>query len=270
MLMASFLSAQTSVVFVADEDGNVGRFVDGQTSGTALGSLSGSGFSVNQVLGIAYDSNTNAVLLFDRFANTVYTMNATTGVATVLFTTESGVRFQGGAVFQNLVYGIDENTQTIVAYSFSGVRQSLTNASLTEDVHALGVDFNDPQIISFSVASGSVTSNVLRRINTDGSEGSIVFSNPTSDIDAQDIAYFYGDYLVATFEKNLYFLDGSSGALSSTPYLNSTQLSAMGVTGYVTGVVLEYTAVPEPGTWALMLIGMGIITVVSLKRRRTS
>jgi len=55
MLIASFLSAQTSVVFVADDQGNVGRFVDGQMSGTALGSLSGSGFTVGQVLGIAYD-----------------------------------------------------------------------------------------------------------------------------------------------------------------------------------------------------------------------
>ena len=89
---------------------------------------------------------------------------------------------------------------------------------------------------------------MLRRINADGSERSVVFSNPTSDISVQDIAYFYGDYLVATFDKNLYLLDGTPGELSATPYLNSTQLSAMGVSGSVAGVVLEYAAVPEPGT----------------------
>ncbi|MBE35433.1 MAG: hypothetical protein CMI16_07750 [Opitutaceae bacterium] len=120
VLMASFLSAQSSVVFVADDLGNVVRFMDGQTNGTALGSLSGSGFSASQVLGIAYDSNTNAVLLFDRAAHTVYSMNAASGIATVLFTTDLKIFFQGGAVFNNLVYGIDEDTQKILAYSFDG------------------------------------------------------------------------------------------------------------------------------------------------------
>ena len=120
MLMASFLSAQSSVVFVADDLGNVVRFMDGQTNGTALGSLSSSGFSASQVLGIAYDSNTNAVLLFDRAAHTVYPMNAASGIATVLFTTDLKIFFQGGAVFNNLVYGIDEDTQKILAYSFDG------------------------------------------------------------------------------------------------------------------------------------------------------
>lgn len=120
VLMASFLSAQSSVVFVADDLGNVVRFMDGQTNGTALGSLSGSGFSASQVLGIAYDSNTNAVLLFDCAAHTVYSMNAASGIATVLFTTDLKIFFQGGAVFNNLVYGIDEDTQKILAYSFDG------------------------------------------------------------------------------------------------------------------------------------------------------
>ena len=120
VLMASFLSAQSSVVFVADDLGNVVRFMDGQTNGTALGSLSGSGFSASQVLGIAYDSNTNAVLLFDRAAHTVYSMNAASGIATVLFTTDLKIFFKGGAVFNNLVYGIDEDTQKILAYSFDG------------------------------------------------------------------------------------------------------------------------------------------------------
>ena len=95
VLMASFLSAQSSVVFVADDLGNVVRFMDGQTNGTALGSLSGSGFSASQVLGIAYDSNTNAALLFDRAAHTVYSMNAASGIATVLFTTDLKIFFQG-------------------------------------------------------------------------------------------------------------------------------------------------------------------------------
>lgn len=274
VLVASYLSAQASVVFVADDKGNVGRFVDGQTSGTALGSLSDSDFSVSQILGIAYDSKTNAVLLFDRDlifgrqGHTVYSMDATTGVAKVLFTTPSTIYFQGGAVFNNLVYGIDEDTQQILAYSFEGVQQSLSNNTLPEHSHALGVDYDNHQIISYSNAEGpDNTSNVLRRINPDGSEGSIILSNLSSDIDAQDIAYFNGDYLVATYDNSLFFLDGTTGELSLTPYLNSSQLTGMGLTGYVTGVVLEYTAVPEPGTWAMMLVGLTVIAWIGIRRR---
>jgi len=74
-----------------------------------------------------------------------------------------------------------------------------------------------------------------------------------------------GDYLVATFEQNLYLLDGSTGA--KTTYLTNVQLSAMGVTGNVTGVVLQYTAVPEPSTWAMMLVGLVVIAWVGIKRR---
>ena len=47
-------------------------------------------------------------------------MNAASGIATVLFTTDLKIFFQGGAVFNNLVYGIDEDTQKILAYSFDG------------------------------------------------------------------------------------------------------------------------------------------------------
>jgi|GEM_PF-2390462 len=117
-------------------------------------------------------------------------MDASSGVATVLFTTDLNIYFQGGAVFNNLVYGIDEDTQKILAYSFEGVQQSLSDAAPSEHLHALGVDFDNLQIISYSTPVGTDTSNVLRKINTDGSEGAVIFSTPTNDIDAQDIAYF--------------------------------------------------------------------------------
>ncbi len=251
-----FMSAQTAVVFVGDQQGNVGRIIAGQTSGTTLGSLSGSGFTANQVIGLAYDSNTNGILLFDRSANTVYTMNASTGVTSVLFTT-SGVQFQGGAVFGGLIYGINENTQKLTAYTFAGAQQTLTNATdLTGHTHSLGTNPVSKTLFYQNSSAG------VRSVNTDGSDGAVILSDSGG---SEDIAYFDGDYLVATYDRNLYFLDGSTGTRST--YLTESQLTAMGVTGSVSGVVLEYIAVPEPSTWAMMLVGLAVIAWIGIKRR---
>lgn len=95
-LVSAHLSAQATIIFLADDQGNVGRYDVGTQQGAALGSLSASQFTPDQVIGLAYDADTNSVLLFDRNVSTVYTMNAVTGVASVLFTTQ-GVQLQGGA-----------------------------------------------------------------------------------------------------------------------------------------------------------------------------
>lgn len=102
LLTASTLSAQSSVIFVSDANGNIGRYDANSNVGTALGSLTASGFSPGQVIGLAYNPASNQVLIFDRSASKVYGMDAMTGVATVLFSTP-GVSFQGGAVLNGLV-----------------------------------------------------------------------------------------------------------------------------------------------------------------------
>ncbi len=257
-LMASMLSAQTAVIFVADDDGNVGRIVAGQTTGIVVGSLSSSGFTANQVIGLAYDSDTNGILLFDRGANTVYTMNASTGVTSVLFTT-STVEFQGGAVYGGLVYGINESTQALAAYTFSGIPQSLSNDSLTGHVHSLATNPVTKTLFYLN------NSGELRGVGSDGNDGTLLLSE--SGRGAEDVAYFAGNYLVATYDRNLYLLDGSEG--TRTTYLTATELAALGVTGSVSGVVLEYIAVPEPSTWAMMLIGLAVIAWIGINRRRS-
>lgn len=258
VLIGSFLSGQTAVIFTTDDNGNVGRIEAGQSSGTAIGSLTSSGFTPRQVIGLAYDSNTNGLLLFDRNANTVYTMDATTGVTTVLFTTP-GVQLQGGAIYGGLVYGIDETTQQLKAYTFAGVEQTLSYTALIGHVHSLGIN---PVTKKFFYLN---TSNALRSVNINGADEGLLL---TTSQGSEDIAYFDGDYLVANYDRNLYFLDGTTGIIST--YLTNTELTTMGVTGSVSGVVLEYITVPEPGTWALMLMGIAVIAVVSIRRKRTS
>jgi hypothetical protein len=200
--------------------------------------------------------HTNGILVFDRSANKVYTMNPSTGVTSVLFST-SGVQFQGGAVFGGLVYGINENSQQLAAFTFGGVQQSLTNDALTGHVHSLGTNPVTRTMFYLN------TTGQLRIVNSDCNDGTLLLS-PDSD-SVEDIAYFDGDYLVATYDRNLYFLDGSTGAKST--YLTDSQLAAMGVTGNVSGVVLEYIAVPEPSTWAMMLVGLAVIAWIGIKRR---
>src|SRR6476661_4953860 len=136
LMLASLARAQ--VVFVTDDQGHVGRFNTATNTGTALGSLAASGFSAMQVIGLAYDPATDTVLLFDRNAGKIYSMNAVTGATTVLFSTP-GVSFQGGAVVNNTVFGVDEGTQALAAYTFSGAKITLTGPSFSNHTHNLGV-----------------------------------------------------------------------------------------------------------------------------------
>jgi hypothetical protein len=258
-LLVTNLRAQSTLVYVSDANGNIGQFDVRLGSGTVLGSLSASGFTAGQVIGLAYDSMTNGVLIFDRSANTVYTMNASTGVATVLFTTP-GVTFQGGAIFGGLIYGINENTQQLNAFSFSGVAQSLSGTNLTAHVHALGLNPVTEQLVYLSSSSG------LRVINTDGTEGDVLLnSTQTGSIYGEDVAYYNGGYLVASYDSQLYLLDGITG--TSSVFITSAQITAMGMVGSVSGVDLNFIAVPEPGTWILLLMGLGAVVMFTIRRR---
>jgi hypothetical protein len=57
VLFVAYAAAQTAVVFVADDKGNVGRIIAGQSSGIKVGSLTNSDFTPSQVIGLAYDSH---------------------------------------------------------------------------------------------------------------------------------------------------------------------------------------------------------------------
>ncbi|MCF7688178.1 MAG: PEP-CTERM sorting domain-containing protein [Cephaloticoccus sp.] len=262
ILLASSLSAQTAVVFATDASGNIGRYDVGLGAGTVLGSLTASGFSPGQVIGLAYDSVTNGVLIFDRTVNKVYSMDANTGTTTLLFSTP-GVQLQGGAVFGGLIYGINENLQQLAAYSFAGVAQSLSGTALTAHVHSLGVNPITQQLFYLTGSSG------VRIINTDGTEGTVLLtSGQVNSINSEDVAYYNGDYLVASYDRSIYLLDGTTGA--NTTFLTDAQLTTMGITGSVSGVTLIYQAVPEPGTGILLLLGGAVIVLLATRANKAS
>ena len=256
-LFTARLSAQASIVFVTDDRGNVGRYDTGSGSGTALGSLT-TNFTINQIIGMAFDYDANRLLLFDRYENKVYAMDATTGSSSLLFTSGSVV-FQGGAVLNGLVYGIDENNQTLAAFDFAGVNQNLSGPTFDDHIHGLGVIPEKQELFYIGSSSGA------RVIGTDGTPGAVLLdSNVIPNVSYEDVAFFNGDYLVAPYEQAIYLVDGLDGTQST--FLNDTQLAAMGVTSSTSGVAV-LQAVPEPGTWALMITGL-VVVAFSLVRRQ--
>lgn len=260
LLTFSTLSAQTSVIFVSDEAGHVGRYDTSTNVGTALGSLAASGFTPGQVIGLAYNPAANQVLLFDRSVYKVYAMDAMTGVATVLFSTGS-VSFQGGAVLNGLVYGIDESAQNLEAFTFSGAIQNLPAPGLSGHVHSLGVNPITGELFYHTSGIG------VRLLSTAGIEGAtLLTSTAMGGLGSEDIDYFNGNYLLADYSTQLYLINGTTG--SNSVFLNSAQLTAMGVTGSLSGVTVQTNVVPEPSTWALLLTGMAVVAMIGLRRRR--
>jgi len=260
LLAASSLSAQSSIIFVSDANGNIGRFDTNTNVGTALGSLTASGFSPGQVIGLAYNSAANQVLIFDRSVSKVYAMDAMTGVTTVLFNTP-GVSFQGGAVLNGLVYGIDEGAQNLEAYTFSGAIQNLTGPGFTAHVHSLAVNPITGELFYHTSTSG------VRVVSTGGVEGAVLLSTTLmGNLGSEDIEYFNGNYLIADYSSQLFLVNATTG--SNSVFLTSSQLTSMGVTGSLSGVAVQMNVVPEPGTWALLLTGIAAVALTGLRRRR--
>lgn len=255
---SSTARAQSTVFFVTDEQGRVGRFDTTTGIGTPLGSLAASGFTAMQVIGLAYDPASNALLLFDRNAQKVYAMNLTTGVATLLFNT-TGVSFQGGAVLGGLVYGINESTQVLAAYSFAGVPQTLSGTALPSHTHSLGVIASTGQL--FVIAGGTA-----QVVNTNGTLGAVLLTGIGSpSTSPEDVAFFNGNYLATNYTNLVHLVNASNG--TSSVIVNTTQLVAMGVTGSVSGIAVPIGPIPEPATWASLLVGAVVLTVARRRRR---
>lgn len=255
VVLASVARAQTSVFFVTDEQGRVGRFDTNTNTGTALGSLAASGFTAAQVIGLAFDPVTNSILLFDRNANKVYSMNALTGIVSVLFSTGS-MSFQGGAVIDNTIFGVDEGTQRLAAFSRTGVNLNLTGPAYPDHLHNLGLIPNTGQLFVMTTGSG------VRIMNPNGTQGAFLLAGTSSP---EDIDYFNGNYLVATYTNSLTLMNGTTGATSTL--LSSGQLTSMGVLSNVSGVAVQHSAIPEPGTWLLLLTGGSVGLIVRWRRR---
>lgn len=267
-LLASFVSVLflafaspvfAATIYFADNSGNVGAYDDVTTTVTPVGNLGA--FTINQVMGIAYDPANDRILILDRGATAVYEMDPATGIAALLFTPSQ--EFQGGAVKGNTLYGIDEATQTVVAYDLTTFAPVVLAGATPIPGHSHGMGIN-PATGQLVVENGT---DVLV-INDDGSIGASLVAAGTLD---GDIDSYGSDFLNVEYGSTVDLIDGTTGA--ATVFLTSVQITSAGVTGSVSGIVVASAALPASqaiptlSQWGMILLVMSLLVAAYTRRK---
>jgi len=256
-------TALAETIYYATQSGDIGEYDDVLDTSSLVGNLGG--FSIGQVIGIAYDANANRILILDRNAPAVYSMDPASGTASLLFVPNES--FQGGAVKGNTLYGINENNQTLVAYDLTTFNPiALTGTSLPGHNHALGVDPVSGQLISANGGNG------VFAINDDGSVGADLTSGAAF---YEDIDFYGSDYIGVRNGTELYVVDSTTGAESILVTALQTGLSniigvavALGAGGGGNPAPpAPATPVPTMSVWGLGIL-IALMGIVGFNRRR--
>jgi hypothetical protein len=198
----------------------------GTMATAAVGSLPAQGFTISQALGLAYDPVRDAILILDRNGHNVYTMDPSTGLASVLFS--PGPVFQGGAVLNDTLYGIDESAQRVIAFSLTTFANVLTAAvGCTGHSHGMGVD---PASGEIYVRNGSA----IYLVDLMGVPGATVVT--TAGVEDCD-PLSSGDFVGVDYSRQIDLIDGTTGG--HMVLMDSAALSAVGVTGSMSGVAVR-------------------------------
>lgn len=248
MLIGFAGGANAATIYFTDAAGNVGAYDTVTSTQSNVGSLAG--FSVSQVVGLAYDGATNNLYVLDRSASKVYSMNATTGAAALAFGA-GGVVFQGGAVKGSTLFGVNENTQLLTAFTLGGSSIALSGQNI-DHTHGLGIDAASGQL--YAARGGDVYA-----ISDTGTLGALAFSQANF---IEDVDYLAGNFVYVTFGNQIFSSGGSFTGASITGF------------GSLSGVAVRQgaaaPAVPEPATWGMMLVGFGIVGATVRRRSRSA
>lgn len=257
-------AANAATVFGVDEQNNLVTF-DSSNPAAFLSSLAITGVSAS-INAIDFRPLDNSLygLGADRV---IYTINPLTGAATAasgslaIAGTEFAFDFNPTIDRLRIVSNTNENyvfnpnngaltTATSVFYPVgdpnAGADPDITAAAYTSSV--FGAPGTSTQLYSIDTANDLLTkqANSAGTLTTVGALGFNLGSRSSFDISGNDAFAFNG--------STLYSVNLGSGALTS---LGNTDRALFGI---AIGVV------PEPGTWAMMLIGFGAVGA-SLRRR---
>lgn len=268
--------AQAAIIFGIDNNNQLVSF-DSANPSTYLSTVAVTGLN-GDLLAIDFRPLTNALFGYTSNASLV-TIDLVTGAATQIGSPDPvagtfvGFDFNSQIDRIRLVTNADTNS---VLVPDTGARSTATNLAFAAGDPNSGVNpdvtaaaYNTARPLGTSPASPGGPNqlfvidtglDILARQNNNGgiltTVGALSFdlSGRTSfDIDINDIGFVQNG-------QNLFSVNLGTGALTS---LGQTQTALFGISAFRANA----NAVPEPGTWAMMLIGFGAMGV-SMRRRR--
>lgn len=244
-------NAMAGVLYGIDRDGDNLISVDLNTfAATTVGSLG----TDDSYGGLAYDVNGDIMYMAPgRNNNTIYTVNYTTGAATLLGT--HGITDVFGLAFDssnNVLYG--STTQNTV-YSFSQVDGSATLIGTTgSNIGGLAYDSAQDRLIG--IATGGA---VIYEINRSTGAATILQSSLPS---TNDVGFTYD------FENNLFYSLGLNGLLIEyTPTTFAATQIASGlpaIDGLTFIGIPSQSLLPALGIPSLSTLGLSILIIVLL------
>lgn len=258
--LAAAGTANAATIFAVDGLNNLVSF-NSAAPGTYLSSVRITGFS-DSVQALDFRP-ANGVLYALAGNRTIYTINTTTGVATSL---------GGGALaIEGTLFGFDFNPIADAIRIVSNTNQNYrvnpnTGALIAQDTSVFypGNAGQDPDVIANAYVSGGTTqyaidsaaSTLVRQNNnagdltTIGALGVTVGGRASFDIAGSDAFVQSG--------RNFYSANLQTGALTR---IGQTQDELF-------GLAISIPAVPEPSTWAMMIVGFAMVGAASRYRRR--
>ncbi|RYD26540.1 MAG: DUF4394 domain-containing protein [Lysobacteraceae bacterium] len=261
--------ANAATVFGIDETNNLVTF-DSSAPGTIVSSLAITGLTNSfQALDFRPRNNVLYGLGTDKVVYTIDTMTgAATAVSGPLAITGSEFGFDFNPTIDRLRivsdsnenYVFDPNTGTLatpatpVFYAAGdaneGKAPDVTGAAYTSS--SFGRPATTTQLYSLDTAANVLTrqANSAGTLTTVGATGVNLGSRTSFDIAGGDAFAFNGN--------TLYRVDLGTGALTA---LGKTDRALFGI---------AISAVPEPTTWAMMLLGFGMVAAATRYRRRST
>jgi DNA-binding beta-propeller fold protein YncE len=244
--------AHAEVLYSAGNDGSTLYTIDSNTGATsAVGS-----FGIASTYALAFNTNNTLYGLVNGYSNgTLATINTTTGTATVV---GSGT---GISDLMALVFSPTTGT----AYAASWATNSLYTINTTTGAATLvgSLGFSGIMDLAFD-ASGDLygISSGLYKINTATGAGTQVLASAGNGC-LMALTIYSGDFYTTDYcsgASPLYKLNTTTGGLTAVgngAISSSMALTYRGVAG----------AVPEPATWAMMLLGFGGIGFAMRRKR---